>query len=182
MPVLILVRHGETGANRDKHFGVSEDIPLTETGELQARELGPVVKEKFRPGRILSSEYYRARQTSGILAEHLELAVEVIPGIHERDFGYLKGKTYDHIPAVAYSDPHWTPEGGESRAQLQERVLRALHAAVPRYADEELLVVCHGAVIQAVCAHVAGTWEDAYMPGNCGYVVVRYEDGRLTAA
>lgn len=179
MALVILVRHGETSANRDRHFGASEDIPLTETGERQARELAPKVAAEFRPGRILSSEFARARRTSEILAEELGLEVEVIPGIHERDFGYLKGLTYDRIPAAAYTDPHWAPEGGESRAELQQRVLTALERALPRYADEQLLVVCHGAVIQSVCAHLAGTWEDAPMPDNCGFVAVRFEEGRI---
>ena len=116
MALVIFVRHGETTANRDRVFGVSEDIPLTEQGERQARELVPVLRREFRPHRILSSEFARARRTSEILAEHLGVEVEILPGIHERDFGYLKGLTYDQIPAVAYTDPDWTPEGGESRA------------------------------------------------------------------
>jgi broad specificity phosphatase PhoE len=181
MALVILVRHGETSANRDRHFGVSDDIPLTELGERQARELAPKVQAQFRPGRVLSSEFVRAQQTSEILARELGLEVEVIPGIHERDFGYLKGLTYDHIPPVAYTDPHWTPEGGESRAELQRRVLDALEAALPRYQEEELLVVCHGAVIQSICAHLAGTWEAAHMPDNCGFVLVRFEEGKLSA-
>jgi broad specificity phosphatase PhoE len=179
MGLVILVRHGETRANRDRHFTVSDDIPLTELGEQQARDLAPKLSKQFRAQRILSSEFPRARRTSEILAEELGLEVEAIAGIHERDFGYLRGLTYDHIPAVAYSDPAWTPEGGESRQKLQERVLTALDEALARYADVELLVVCHGAVIQSICAHLAGTWENAHMPGNCGVVVLRYENGKL---
>jgi broad specificity phosphatase PhoE len=185
MALVILVRHGETTSNRDRHFGVSEDVQLTELGEQQARELAQRLAQefsgRFRPQRILSSKYARARRTSEILAERLGLEVEVVQGIHERDFGYLKGLTYDHIPPVANTDPDWVPEGGESRRELQARVLTALHAALTRYTEEEILVVCHGAVIQSICAHLAGSWENAHMPDNCGMVAVRYEDGKLAA-
>jgi broad specificity phosphatase PhoE len=179
MALVILVRHGETTSNRDKHFGASEDVQLTETGEQQARDLAQRLTERFRPQRILSSKYARARRTSEILGEGLGVAVEVVEGIHERDFGYLKGLTYDHIPPVANTDPDWTPQGGESRRELQDRVLTALHMALPRYMEEEILVVCHGAVIQSICAHLVGSWENAHMPDNCGMVVVRYEEGKL---
>jgi broad specificity phosphatase PhoE len=179
MPLVIFVRHGETTANRDRHFGVSEDVGLTELGERQAHELAARLTARFRPQRLLSSQYARARRTSQIIGEKLGLEVEVIEGIHERDFGYLKGLTYDHIPAIAYEDPAWTPEGGESRNELQARVLAALDESIPRCAEEEILVVCHGAVIQSICAHVTGDWKDAHMPANCGAVVVRYEEGQL---
>jgi broad specificity phosphatase PhoE len=179
MPLVILVRHGETSANRDRHFGVSDSTPLTERGEQQALELALKLRERFRSERLLSSHFQRARQTSTILARELGLTVELLPGIHERDFGYLKGLGYEHIPPVAYTDPAWTPEGGESRNELQSRVLKTLREALPRYTEKEILVVSHGAVIQSLCAHVNNTWENAHLPGNCGAVVVRYEDGRL---
>jgi probable phosphoglycerate mutase len=180
MALVILVRHGETSANRDRHFGVSEDLPLTERGQEQARQLARKLRARFRPERLLSSHFHRAKQTSEILAKELGLEVELLAGIHERDFGYLKGLTYDHIPAVAYADPAWAPEGGESRNEVQRRVLDALNGVLPESAENEILVVAHGAVIQSVCAHLSGSWENAHMPDNCGAVVVRYEDGRLT--
>lgn len=182
MRLIVLVRHGETAANRDRNFGISEDIPLTDTGCAQALDLARVIRSEFRPTRILSSKYHRARQTSEILAAELCLEVDVVHGIHERDFGYLKGMGYEHIPPVAYTDPDWAPEGGESRTALQQRVVSALHDALPSYADEQLLVVCHGAVIQAINAHLLGGWDNALMPGNCGYVAVKFDGGRLLPA
>lgn len=179
MPLLIFVRHGETTANRDRHFGVSEDVQLTELGEQQAHELALRLTPRFRPQRLFSSKYARALRTSQILGQKLGLDVEVLHGIHERDFGYLKGLTYDHIPLIAYEDPSWRPEGGESRHELQQRVLAALHESIPRCTEEEILVVCHGAVIQSIWAHVTGRWKDAHMPANCGALIVRYEAGKL---
>jgi broad specificity phosphatase PhoE len=44
-----------------------------------------------------------------------------------------------------------------------------------RYAGREIVVVCHGAVIQAVCAHVTGEWSQASVPPNCGIVTIAYD-------
>ena len=179
MPLVIFVRHGETTANRDRHFGISEDVALTDLGEQQAQELAGKLAKHFRPQRLLSSKYARAQHTSRIIGKKLGLDVEVVQGIHERDFGYLKGLTYDRIPVIAFEDPAWAPEGGESRNELQARVLAALHHTLPQCAEEQILVVCHGAVIQSICAHVNGSWREAYLPANCEAVIVRYEEGQL---
>jgi broad specificity phosphatase PhoE len=72
---IILVRHGETDANRRKCLAESDDIPLTETGRRQ-------------------SEFARTRKTSDIIAGVLGLYPEIIPGIHECNFGFLKGHSY----------------------------------------------------------------------------------------
>src|SRR5580704_6989253 len=102
---IILVRHGESVANRDRHFAESGDNPLTELGFQQARELAPILAARFRPPVVLSSEFLRARQTAAILAEHLDVPLEVIEGIHERDFGSLKGLSYQHYWDMKKNDP-----------------------------------------------------------------------------
>jgi broad specificity phosphatase PhoE len=176
MALVILVRHAETTSNRAAHFGASEDVELTEHGEQQARELGVKLRQRFRSVRLFSSPYHRALQTAGFIAAELQLPIEILPGIYERDFGYLKGLSYDHIPIEAL-DPAWVPEGGESKNALQARVLASLDTVVPQFGDEQIVIVAHGAVIQSMCAYLMGTWEDAPMPGNCGGIVMRFEGG-----
>lgn len=109
MGTIILVRHGESVANRDRHFAESGENPLTELGLQQARELAPVVASRFRQAKILSSAFLRARQTAAILSGHLRLPVEVIEGIHERDFGSLKGLPYQHYWDMKRADPLYDP-------------------------------------------------------------------------
>jgi broad specificity phosphatase PhoE len=175
MALVILVRHGETGANRDGYFA-HDDIPLTERGEQQAREAAAKLKEKYRPTRLLSSSFQRARQTAGFISEALGLPVEVLPDIHECNFGYLKGLPYAHIPPEL-KDPAWIPEGGESRHAVQARTLQALEGLLASSRDEQIVVVAHGVVIQSFCAHLAGTWENVAMPVNCGAVVATFDSG-----
>jgi len=182
MPKLILVRHGETEANRRKCFADSDDIPLTDTGRRQACELAVRLAREYRPDLLFSSEFARARETGEIIGGILGLPSEIIPGIHERNFGFLKGKSYDVMGHAMLGDPlydpgrHWlwTPPGGESLDDVRRRVIAVLDEARIRHDEKEIVVVCHGAVIQAVCAHLTGEWNESYVPPNCGLVEVVY--------
>ena len=177
---IILVRHGETEANRRRHFAESDEIPLTDAGRLQARQLALRLAREFRPAVLLSSRFLRARETSEIIARSLDLETKVIAGIHERDFGCLRGQPYermaDEMSLDSRCDPFqvwmWKPEGGESQEDVRLRAGAVLDSLRVTYAEQQVVVVCHGAVIQAVCAHITGAWNDACVPPNCGIVVL----------
>ena len=180
---IILVRHGETEANRMGCFAESNDIPLTETGMVQATELARLIQEEHAPRGIFCSEFLRARQTAGIIARQLGLEVEVAGGLHERDFGWLKGKAYarmgDMMRGDIGYDPElrwlWAPEGGESLESVRVRVVAGLKKLQAFCGDdEEIVVVSHGAVMEAVSAHLANSWENASVPGNCALMVVEF--------
>lgn len=179
---VILVRHGETEANRRKCFAESDDIPLTETGRRQAHELAARLAHEFRPQILCSSEFARARETSAIIAGVHGLQPETIPGIHERNFGCLKGHPYDRMVEAMSADPfydatrswQWTPAGGESLDDVRRRAIAALGAARARYPGKDIVIVCHGAVIQAICAHIDGKWSESFVPPNCGLVEIEY--------
>jgi broad specificity phosphatase PhoE len=178
---IILVRHGETEANRRRHFAESDDIPLTETGRSQAVELASRLAHEFRPDLLLSSTFLRARQTSEIIGGILGLEPELVPGIHERNFGCLKGHPYERMGELMLGDSAydpeqpwmWTPSGGESLDQVRLRSFSVLDSVRSRK-SREILIVCHGAVIQSICAHITGEWSESGVPPNCGYAVVEF--------
>jgi probable phosphoglycerate mutase len=177
---IILVRHGETEANRRRRFAESDEIPLTDTGRLQAHRLALRLAREFRPAVLFSSGFLRARETSEIIARSLDLETEVIAGIHERDFGCLKGQPYQRMVETMSLDSRydpskacmWTPEGGESQEDVRLRAGSVLETLRARYAGRQVVVVCHGAVIQAIWAHITGSWDEANVPPNCGIVVL----------
>jgi uncharacterized phosphatase len=175
---IILVRHGETEANRLRCFAESDDIPLTHTGRLQARELALRLSREFHPDILISSEFLRARQTSEIIAQVLGLTVEAMPGVHERDFGCLRGQPYErlgHMMAIGSLDASlWSPPGGESLDDVRRRAIEAVEALRARHPGRQIVIVCHGAVIQAICAHITGEWTETSVPPNCGIVTIGY--------
>lgn len=175
---IVLARHGETEANRALRFGDSDDTPLTDAGREQSRALGIRIARRFKPDLLLSSPFRRARETSEILGEVLGLRPEILEGIHERHFGCLRGEPYERLGELMLADPAyrpeehwlWCPPGGETADQVRARVLAAIEGLGSR-PFREAVIVCHGAVIQAFCAHVTGDWRESAVPPNCGYVV-----------
>ncbi len=164
---IILVRHGETEANARRIFADSDDIPLTATGRLQSEHLAQRLAREFRPAVLASSHFLRARQTSEIIGRVLGLTPEPIPGIHERDFGGLKGHPYARFAE--------SPHLAETLDSVRRRAIAALETLRERYPAHEIVVVCHGAVIQSICAHITGLWSEESVPPNCGVVTIAYD-------
>jgi len=179
---LILVRHGETAANREGRFAHSDDIPLNEEGNLQALRVAEQLAAGHSPQRIISSPFARARQTAAIIAERFGLPVETAVDLRERNFGMLRGRAYEQMGRLMLSDPaydpaahwFWAPQGGESLHDVQSRVVAAIETIAARYTGEEIVVVTHGAVMESVAAHLAGDWAKAAVPVNCGTVILEY--------
>jgi broad specificity phosphatase PhoE len=179
---IVLVRHGETEANVRGHFAESDEIPLTETGRLQAQNLAIRLARDFKPAALISSAFLRARQTSDILSLVLGLESEVLEGIHERDFGSLRGHPYSRLAEVMSADDigdpdkirTWRPAGGESLEDVRRRAIAALEVLRVRYAGRQILVVCHGAVIRSICSHITGEWGENHILPNCAAVVIEH--------
>lgn len=180
MARLIMVRHGESDGNRERRFTTTPAAPLTDLGRAQAREAAETIKGRFAPRRVITSPYSRAQETGQIIASALGLQIEIEDGIYEREFGYLRGMSYDAIhqdPSYNSADLWtWKPEGGESFEDLRRRIAPLIDKLAARSdAEGELLVVSHGGVMLAAWAHVTGSWEGAAVPPNCGIVLIERE-------
>src|SRR5258705_6148707 len=104
MGKLILVRHGESCANR-LHVFAEDHTPLTDLGRMQAHQVAGRIAARFHPAALVASPLERARQTAEIIGRELGLAVEVMPGLEESDFGVLKGQSYEAYRSIILSDP-----------------------------------------------------------------------------
>ena len=127
MGKLILVRHGESLGNRERIFAANPaDLPLTELGYQQAREVAEQIAALFQAELIVASPYLRARETARVIAERLKLPLEIEPALYERDVGSLKGQPYDSLErATGYASVPpwgWKPLGGESYEDVKARV------------------------------------------------------------
>jgi probable phosphoglycerate mutase len=47
-------------------------------------------------------------------------------------------------------EPHWAPEGGESLVQLRGRIAGILHELAARHVGEQIALVAHGGVLDAM--------------------------------
>jgi broad specificity phosphatase PhoE len=183
----IMVRHGESEGNRERRFTISSEVGLTELGVRQAHEAARRIAQLFKPQIIVSSPFRRARQTSEIIASELNLRIETVHDLHERDLGCLKGHSYDDLRALVLKDPSydpargwsWKPEGGESYEDVRERVISAVDKLLRCYPQDEIVIVSHGGVMLSVWAHITGQWHGAHLPPNCGIVLIEHDGRRM---
>lgn len=148
MTTLYLVRHGETDWNRARRIQGSTDIPLNDTGREQAATTGRLLARRQWDG-IYTSPLSRARETAEIIAREAGLGEPgLIDALVERNYGTAEGMTGDEIDRLF---PHGADvPGRESREQVTERVLAALHELAAQHPGEALIVVAHGGVIRSV--------------------------------
>jgi len=183
MGKLVLVRHGESEGNVTRIFTTTPmTLPLTELGRRQAREAAALIRTISEPRIVIASPYVRARDTGAIIADHLNLTLEIREGLHERETGEFAGKPYESIfeaDGYDHSRPWtWVPPGGESYEHVRDRVGPILDEIVGRFPYDDVVVVSHGGVMVSMWAHITGRWEDAHVPPNCGIVLVEHREGR----
>ncbi len=136
---VIIVRHGRTGHNREGLYRGLLDVPLDQTGLVQARLTARFLVEGLgvRPDStraIYTSRLTRASATAAPLAEALGMAIEVEPGLLDVDVGKWQGLSVAEVmrrePAVYGSwvdDPaSFAYPGGESLRSVHDRCARLL--------------------------------------------------------
>jgi len=180
MGKLILVRHGESLGNRDRIFAVNPaDLPLTELGYRQAREVAAQIKTMFQAEVVVASPFVRARETGRVIAEALGLPLEIEPDLYERDVGSLKGQSYDELeraPGYDLDRPWaWKPRDGESYEDVKARVGPILDRLAQAHPTRDVVIVSHGGVMQTLQAHVTGDWRNLHSPPNCGMLVIEHD-------
>lgn len=153
MTLLYLVRHGETDWNLQRRIQGSTDVPLNDTGRLQAARTGMLLGRRHWDG-ILSSPLSRAFETASIIAEHTGLAVpETFEEIVERAYGDAEGLT-DAELSQRFPRGSVVP-GRESREQVAARVIPALVRLAEECPGRHLIVTTHGGVIRTVLNTIA---------------------------
>ena len=138
---LYLVRHGETAWSLAGQHTGRTDIPLTEQGEQDARELAGRLRG-VRFSRVFTSPRQRARRTCKLAA--LNKVGEIEPDLAEWDYGDYEGlRTKD----IRKRRAGWNVfrdgcPGGESPAQVSERADRLI--ARFRALEGDLAIFSHG--------------------------------------
>jgi probable phosphoglycerate mutase len=156
----VLLRHGETPLSVERRFAGRGDIPLTETGKLQAKAAAQRLAARGGVDLIVTSPLQRARLTAEAVAAATGTPVQVDDGWIEADFGQWEGLSYaeamerwpDEVTAWM-KDTSVAPPGGESFAAAGRRVLAALDRLLARAEPGRVVVVSHVTPIKTVLRH-----------------------------
>ena len=144
------LRQGETDWNAAERSQGNTDIPLNAAGLDQARTAARLLRGRGI-ATLVASPLARARVTAEIVADTIGRPVEFDPGLREVAFGVAEGEPLSGWFAD-WLGGLFTPEGGESFADLRLRAVAAINRALARPAP--VLVVAHGGFFRAVRAEM----------------------------
>jgi broad specificity phosphatase PhoE len=183
---LVLLRHGRTEWNDTGRAQGHADVPLDETGEVQAKAVAPVLAA-LSPVALWSSDLARAAGTAAAVAAETGLEPVLDARLREFDIGphrvgmtdeeYAAAHPVEHAALVA-GDVAAIP-GRETRDDVLARFLPALTSYAHTLADGETgIVVSHGAALRAAVPAFLG-WpgevsESLGVLANCGWVVLEH--------
>jgi probable phosphoglycerate mutase len=192
MPVIYLVRHGETDWNVERRTQGHLDVPINEKGRAQAARNGRLLRELLGDGAgfdFVASPLLRTRQTMEIVRAEMGLSpasYRTDDRLKEIGRGLWQGHLWPEVRALypddarAYEQDWWnfrTPgDNGESFAMLNARVLAWLGQV-----DRDTVAVTHGGPMRCIRRHLLGlTAAESLELHNPQDQVLRMEGRELT--
>jgi 2,3-bisphosphoglycerate-dependent phosphoglycerate mutase len=154
---LWLVRHGQSrwnvaGRIQGQAYRAGS---LTSTGRAQAEQAaGQLAADAPDAVVIVASDLARTAETAAIIAGRLGLPLEFDRGLREQNLGVLEGagsvETGGQTDVIDqfWDEPYRIPPGGESVAQMYDRVHRTLRRLAAGRPGGELIVVTHGGPVR----------------------------------
>ena len=158
---IYFVRHGESEGNLNK-FHQGENVPLSKTGELQAK----LVAKRFKNIRInviYASPYLRTKQTAKFIAKELGQPLEYWEQLKEL-------KRPSELAGLKYSDPKaseikkiirenqikadWKFSDDESFNDLLVRAKQIEKHLIDHHKDENVLCVSHVQIMVMIILHI----------------------------
>lgn len=147
---IFLIRHGETELNATRVVQHPE-TPLGDNGLDQARRVAKRMSS-FDIGRVICSDYARAHTTAEHIAAETKADMLVLELLRERNFGELRGQSYDSLTGVDIFARDYHPPAGESWAEFDRRVDSAWSEIIEHAnsSAERIAVVTHGLVLKSL--------------------------------
>ncbi|MCX7879085.1 MAG: 2,3-bisphosphoglycerate-dependent phosphoglycerate mutase [Ignavibacteria bacterium] len=180
MPLLILVRHGESEWNLQNRFTGWIDVDLSQRGVEEAHNAGKILKKQnFRIDAVFTSVLKRAIRTTEIILQELGLDglhYEMDQALNERHYGQLQGLNKQEIGEKYGFDQLkiWrrsydvAPPGGESLKDTQERVLPYYKKHIEPLLREgkNVLISAHGNSLRALVMYLENLSKEEVLELN----------------
>ncbi len=162
---ILLVRHGETLANKTQLVLGTSEVPLTDLGKRQAEAAAQKISSMNPlPGLLFSSPYYRAKETAGYISKITGLNPIYVDGLKEMDSGDMEGikasEMNDKYPEymARWRQDHSTarPPGGETLREVHTRAWKSTLEIFNNYNEDLIALVAHLFPIQGIICNVLG--------------------------
>ena len=189
MTTFILVRHGQSEANRQGLFAGHSDFPLSELGERQAEKTAEYILKDYTIDAIYSSDLRRAYSTALPVSKLTQ--IKIIPETRLREIyaGDWESLSFDTIKEKFPDDRAlWKDDIGNSRCtngesvrELADRILTRLTEIAEENDNKTVLVTFHATPIRAMQT----LWQTGDLNemkntpwvANASVTVAEYENG-----
>ena len=154
--ILYLIRHGETEWNKLGKFQGSKNIPLSEDGVSQAKDLAERLNGNF--DYIYTSPLIRAKKTAEIISEKSKIVPIIFPDMREINYGDWEGLTLKEIKtSFSHEFKLWKTDkieapicGGDgSLKNASVRAKNSVLKIVQAHPGKKIVIVAHGGIIKA---------------------------------
>jgi len=173
MPILCLIRHGESLWNKENRFTGWVDVPLTDNGREQAKKAGEILKSlNIKFDIAYTSLLSRSIETLEIIIKTLGDNIPVIKDIslNERHYGDLQGLNKDKVAEIYGKEQVrlWRrslkvrPPNGESLEDTQKRTLPFFERTIKGDLElnKNVLVVAHGNSLRSIISYIENLNEE----------------------
>ena len=171
----IIVRHGETVANKEHILQGWMESPLSENGILQAKSVANYLRDAAFSVAYTSDLSRAVNTIQAVLQFHPDVPLHLEPALREWNLGILQGQRNDVLwekypdMMCAFRNEHCSPDipDGEKRAEFQQRINNIFRTLAERHPGETVLICTHGGALQRIFRMVTGALdEDNLLPSS----------------
>ena len=191
MTKLLVIRHGQSVSNIQGVFTGHLDLALTELGQQQAQLTGEFILENYKVDAVYASDLSRAADTGRAVSQPLGLPLHTDRRLREIYAGTWEGRSFNELsetsPAyMVFRGDIGTcqTDGGESVAQLSQRVLEAFYEIAAENESKTVVIATHATPIRSVMTHAQGKtlaeMKDVPWVTNASVTEVLYENGKFS--
>ena len=193
MTKLLFIRHGQSQSNLAGSFTGSTDVALTDMGLRQAEATAEYIVSTYAVDGVYASDLQRAFNTGKAVADRLGLEVQPHKGLREIFAGQWEGQAFTYL-LTAYPETFagvWRHDvgnavcdGGESVAQLRERVCAAVREIAEANPGKTLVIASHATPIRCMECICQGKslaeMQSVPWVTNASVTEIHYENGIFT--
>lgn len=189
MTTVILVRHGESEANRNGIFAGHFDADLQDRGVLQAQKSAEYIAQNYKVDAAYASDLKRAFKTGKTIADRLGLPITADSRLREIHAGEWDGKLFSELSLLYPKDYSlWMTDigkshctGGESVEQLGERILKVITEIAEKNGGKTVVIATHATPIRVFQTLIAtgalDEMKNIPFVSNCSVTEAHYENG-----
>lgn len=190
--IIHTIRHGHTLYNAEKRYAGTIDIPLSERGIKDCKEVSQKLVD-YSFDVVVTSTMKRSIETAHLLVSGNPVTIQSAL-CNERRFGVLEGRTWDEVlkfdPPILMidvgNDLHTVnPKGGEPFEDVWQRAKRFRNFLFKNYKGKGILVVSHGVFLQMFHGVLKGSScieSLAIYPSNLELASFYFSGNRLAEA